>query len=182
MSNNQAQSAPLTTDSDYINFKEIKEQADVRYILHKLGRLDSLHTQGMEIFGACPYCEADPKKNPFSFHTQKKAFQCFACKRRGSILDFVRIELSLSLRGAGIWIRDTMAQSAIEDVPKAVEVAETATQASSTEELVDAMTQDNAQYSVAVMSFSEACRRIKYSGLDKEYLRVVDIRELADVR
>jgi len=55
-----------------------------------------------ELIGFCPF----HKESKPSFHVSltKNAYQCFACKAKGNILDFVRQKESVELREAGVLI------------------------------------------------------------------------------
>ncbi len=80
---------PSKNNEDWLDFKAIKEQADVRKVLAHFGLLEYLEARGAELVGWCPFGEEHGKKDSFSINVEKKNFQCFACKARGSLLDFV---------------------------------------------------------------------------------------------
>ena len=78
-----------TETPDYLNFKKIKDEASVRVILADLGLLDALEERGAELIGWCPLGTRHGKRDSFAFNTEKKVFQCFACKAKGTLLDFI---------------------------------------------------------------------------------------------
>ena len=57
-----------------------------------------------ELTGWCPFGEEHGKKDSFSMNVEKKTFQCFACKARGSLLDFVAKFRNIDLREAAQWV------------------------------------------------------------------------------
>jgi len=77
--------------TEYLNFKLIKEQTDVQKLLSFLGFGDTykLNTETDELVGVCPLQCSHQKKN-FSFNIKKKTYQCFSCKARGSVIDFIK--------------------------------------------------------------------------------------------
>jgi hypothetical protein len=85
---------------DWLDFKEIKARVDVRPVLEYFGILEHLEARGAELVGWCPLGREHGKADSFSFNIEKKSFQCFACKARGSVLDFVAKHQGVSLRDA----------------------------------------------------------------------------------
>lgn len=85
---------------DWLDFKEIKARAEVRPVLERFGILEHLEERGSELVGWCPLGREHGKQDSFSFNVEKRSFQCFACKARGSVLDFVAKYDALSLRDA----------------------------------------------------------------------------------
>ena len=83
-----------TINGAYLDFKEIKAKADVRKILDTLGILEHLEEHGAELSGWCPLGKEHGKADSFSVNVEKRNFQCFACKARGSLLDLVAKLLS----------------------------------------------------------------------------------------
>lgn len=97
-------------DTQYLNFKHIKERTNVLSLLAFYGLHDKITAQPGkdEMVGRCPFGEpGHGDETSFAFNTKKKTFQCFACKTRGSVLDFYRhMEQAqgndISLREAGL--------------------------------------------------------------------------------
>jgi hypothetical protein len=86
--------------SDWLDFKEIKARADVRSVLEHFGILEHLEERGAELVGWCPFGKEHGKADSFAFNVEKRSFQCFACKARGSVLDFIGKYRGVSLRDA----------------------------------------------------------------------------------
>lgn len=76
------------TTEGWIDFQALKASATVGAVVAYFGL--NLQPEGNEWKGCCPFHEENGKASSFSFHETKKAFHCFACKRKGSILDFVQ--------------------------------------------------------------------------------------------
>jgi hypothetical protein len=85
---------------DWIDFKETKARAQVRPVLDHFGILEHLEERGAELVGWCPFGKEHGKGDSFAFNVEKRSFQCFACKSRGSILDFVAKHQGVNLREA----------------------------------------------------------------------------------
>jgi hypothetical protein len=86
--------------SDWLDFKDIKARAQVRPVLGYFGILEHLEERGAELVGWCPLGKEHGKADSFAFNTEKRSFQCFACKARGSVLDFIGKYQGVSLREA----------------------------------------------------------------------------------
>ena len=79
--------------TQYLNFKLIKNQTDVVKLFDflNLGDTYELNKDNDELVGICPLSnEKHGDENSFSFNVKKKTFQCFACKKRGSVIDFIK--------------------------------------------------------------------------------------------
>ncbi len=87
--------------ADWIDFKALKATLEVRPVLAHFGILEHLETKGAELVGWCPLGKQHGKQDSFSFNVEKRSFQCFACRARGSVLDFITKHENVSLREAG---------------------------------------------------------------------------------
>jgi hypothetical protein len=96
--------------SEWIDFKEIKARAQVRPVLDRFGILEHLEERGAELIGWCPFGREHGKADSFAFNTEKRSFQCFACKARGSVLDFVAKHQGVTLREAAKIVLDIMGE------------------------------------------------------------------------
>jgi hypothetical protein len=84
---------------NWLDFEAIKASATVEDVLAHYGLLERLVRSGDELTGWCPLgTKQHGKKDSFAFNVAKKTFQCFACKQRGSVLDFVAKYQGLHLR------------------------------------------------------------------------------------
>jgi len=75
--------------AEWVSFAKVKEQVSIQQVLEHYGLVDGLRRQknGEELAGLCPFHEET--KGSFHVSLSKNAFQCFGCKRKGNILDFV---------------------------------------------------------------------------------------------
>lgn len=78
----------------WIDFNELKRAANVEAVLSALGLLEDLVQVGEELKGQCPFHKGEGNAKPFSFHETKKAFYCHVCKRKGNVLEFVKLYLT----------------------------------------------------------------------------------------
>ena len=155
--------------NDWIDFAQIKQEADVLAILKRLVLLDGLEQRGDELVGWCPLGEkGHGKRDSFTFNVSKKIFQCFACKNKGSILDFVARLEHRSLYDAGMRIQELMT---VDDMPP--DVMEQSPIPVAGHKEVDR--DDNLQYLHTVMTFGQAVRYIKDGTLSPESVVVVDV-------
>lgn len=154
----------------WIDFKSVKATADVDVIVEGLGLDDTLEKKGEEWVGFCPFHPDKGKSDSFHISAEKKAFHCFSCKRKGSVLDFVHLLITfrgeaIDLRMAADWIQTHMEQAEgrrqryhrgerdRQDLGErdAREIANSATQSPS---IVDS--------SGLFVDFSEACRLVTF--------------------
>lgn len=96
------------TQESWLDFQSIKDAADIERVLTHYGILEHLERRGDELVGWCPMGEEHGKADSFAFNVPKKSFQCFACKARGSILDFTRKYHGSDLRTAALLVQEIM--------------------------------------------------------------------------
>lgn len=102
---------------DWIDFKAIKIKTEVRPVLEYFGILEHLKPHGQELVGWCPFGKEHGKEDSFSFNVEKKSFQCFACKARGSILDFIAKFRGVTLREAAKVVLEILGEGMNEKEP-----------------------------------------------------------------
>lgn len=102
---------------DWLDFKSIKAKIAVKPVLEHYEILEHLEERGAELIGWCPFGKEHGKGDSFSFNTEKKSFQCFACKARGSVLDFIGKYEGLSLREAAKVALGILGEEGTEDAP-----------------------------------------------------------------
>jgi len=92
----------MNQKTNWIDYKELKQRITIKEILDHYGLLSSMAQKRDELIGKCPF----HKESKSSFHASltKNAFQCFGCKAKGNILDFVCQKEGVELREAGILI------------------------------------------------------------------------------
>jgi len=114
----------MSTENDkpegWLDFKEVKAKASMPVVLKYLKLTEHLEKKEDEWIGFCPFHPEKGKADSFHVSESKKAFHCFACKRKGSVLDLVQLLLayrgeSLTLREAAEWIKFRMQQSEWEE-------------------------------------------------------------------
>jgi hypothetical protein len=87
----------------WVDFKAVKEKVNMVQALqhyHLLGTWKQ-GRHPLEYRGACPFLDCTGKTS-FSWSKAKNAFQCFKCKERGNVLDFVAKMESCSVRDAAL--------------------------------------------------------------------------------
>lgn len=92
--------------ADWIDFKSVKTVAEVHPVLEHFGLLKYLEPHGAELVGWCPIGREHGQKDSFCFNIEKRSFQCFACKSRGSVLDFIAKYRGVNLREAAKIVLD----------------------------------------------------------------------------
>ena len=98
---------------NWLDFEAIKASATVEGVLAHYGLLERLTRASDELTGWCPLgTKQHGKKDSFAFNVAKKTFQCFACKQRGSVLDFVAKYQGLHLRESAEALQAIMAGTA----------------------------------------------------------------------
>lgn len=113
-----------TTGRQWIDFHALKETASVPAVLGALGLLDDLVKVGSDWKGQCPFHKGEGNQKPFSVHEEKRAFHCFVCKRKGSILDFVSQYLTWKGEKTGVRQAAEYIVSAMEGYTPSVETVQ----------------------------------------------------------
>lgn len=91
----------------WVDFQELKERVTFEQVLERLELLPGLERAGDELRGQCPICKrGDAKSKCFSINVSKQVFQCFACKKRGNVLDFTAAARDTDVHRAALWLRD----------------------------------------------------------------------------
>ena len=157
-------------DEGWLDFKAIKERADTRAVLSHFGLLEHLEERGAELTGWCPFGDEHGKKDSFSMNVEKKTFQCFACKARGSLLDFVAKFRNIDLREAAQWVA-SMGGGEIREKKSGGRPYGNGKKESSARENVAEASVDIP----AVMSFSLASRLIIANKINPAHLLVVNM-------
>jgi DNA primase len=88
---------------DWVDFKEIKARVGMLELLERYGLFEDLENKDDEWIGYCPIHdkEGEHEKNSFRANTAKNNWQCFACKKKGNVLDFVAEMEEISIKEAG---------------------------------------------------------------------------------
>lgn len=90
----------------WIDFKTVKANANIGAVVRGLKLQDTLKQKGDEWIGFCPFHVGKGKADSLHISESKKGFHCFCCKRKGSIIDFVK-EYKLLICEESLTLRDT---------------------------------------------------------------------------
>lgn len=104
----------------WVDFQALKEHITFEQVLERLDLLPGLERAGDELRGQCPICKrGDANSKRFSINVSKQVFQCFACKKRGNVLDFTAAVQETDVHHAALWLRDQFLANA--ETPKPVQ-------------------------------------------------------------
>jgi DNA primase len=119
----------------WVDFKTVKAAVTMQMVLDRYG-VNWLRKKENELRGRCPIHRGDGA-DAFHVNVEKNAFQCFSCKKRGNVLDFVAAMEQCTVRDAAVklaeWFAPSLAaaggdgeqkSAATKPVPKAVTPAE----------------------------------------------------------
>jgi DNA primase len=84
---------------NWVDFKAIKSAVTMQMVLDRYG-INWLRKNGEELRGRCPIHQGEGQST-FHVNVSKNAFNCFSCKARGNVLDFVAAMEKCSVRDAG---------------------------------------------------------------------------------
>ena len=90
-----------TQPAGYVDLNRAKQVPFVD-VLHELGLLEALRREGDELKGVCPLHGGE--KESFGVHVARGVFNCFACKKKGNVLDFVMHFKKVNVKEAGQWL------------------------------------------------------------------------------
>ena len=118
--------------SVFVDFKVVKAVVNFEKLLERY-KIDGLQKSGDELVGRCPIHQGDGQR-AFHVSLKKNVFNCFSCKARGNVLDFVAAMEKCSVRDAAInlqtWFgitgseEGTRAEKENSEVPAAEEQSE----------------------------------------------------------
>jgi DNA primase len=94
----------MDAQKDWVDFKAIKQAVSMQAVLDRYG-INWLRKNKDELRGRCPIHKGDGERS-FHVSTAKNAFQCFSCKARGNVLDFVAAMEKCSVRDAALKLKD----------------------------------------------------------------------------
>src|SRR5450432_3588511 len=90
------------TKENWVDFKAIKSAVSMETILARYG-VNWLGRKHDELRGRCPIHQGEGK-DTFHVNVSKNVFNCFSCKKRGNVLDFVAAMEKCSVRDAAMKI------------------------------------------------------------------------------
>src|SRR6266571_262842 len=86
--------------SNWVDFKTVKEAVTMEMALEHY-QINWLRKEKQELVGRCPIHQGEGER-AFHVSTTKNAFNCFSCKARGNVLDFVAAMEKCSVRDAAL--------------------------------------------------------------------------------
>src|SRR5687767_9937531 len=84
----------------WVDFRAVKAAVPIAAVLQRYG-VQGLKRHGAELRGRCPVHKGEGQDS-FHANTEKNAFNCFSCKVRGNVLDFVAAMERCTVRDAAI--------------------------------------------------------------------------------
>jgi DNA primase len=103
--------------TSFVDFRAVKAVVSMQMVLDRYG-VNWLRKNGDELRGRCPIHKGEGTD---TFHTNltKNAFQCFSCKARGNVLDFVDAIEQCTVRDAAVKLADwfSVGASNVENPP-----------------------------------------------------------------
>jgi DNA primase len=96
--------ARMNAQKDWVDFRAIKQAVSMQAVLDRYG-INWLRKNKDELRGRCPIHKGDGERS-FHVSTAKSVFQCFSCKARGNVLDFVAAMEQCSIRDAALKLKD----------------------------------------------------------------------------
>src|SRR5579864_5756946 len=85
---------------NWVDFKTVKAAVTMQMLLDRY-QINWLRKSGDELRGRCPIHQGEGTGS-FHVHVTKNAFNCFSCKARGNVLDFVAAMEKCSVRDAAL--------------------------------------------------------------------------------
>ena len=89
---------------NWVDFKAVKAAVGMEMILVRYG-INWLKKNGDELRGRCPIHQGEGQST-FHAHLTKNVFNCFSCKARGNVLDFVAAMEKCNVRDAGLKLQE----------------------------------------------------------------------------
>src|SRR6266478_8053879 len=85
---------------NWVDFKAVKAAVSMETILGRYG-VNWLRKSDDELRGRCPIHQGEGQST-FHVNLSKNVFNCFSCKARGNVLDFVAAMEKCTVRDAGL--------------------------------------------------------------------------------
>jgi DNA primase len=89
---------------NWVDFKAVKAAVTIEAVLNRY-QVNWLRKKKDELRGRCPIHQGEGT-DTFHANLTKNAFNCFSCKARGNVLDFVAAMEKCSVRDAGLKLKD----------------------------------------------------------------------------
>jgi DNA primase len=103
---------------NWVDFKAVKAAVNMQAVLDRY-QINWLRKKKDELQGRCPIHQGEGE-NAFHVHLTKNVFNCFSCKARGNVLDFVAAMEKCSVRDAALKLQTwySVTQPAAADAAK----------------------------------------------------------------
>jgi DNA primase len=92
---------------NWVDFKAVKAAVTMQMVLDRYG-INWLRKKADELRGRCPIHQGEGQ-DTFHANLMKDAFNCFSCKARGNVLDFVAAMEKCSMRDAALKLAEWFA-------------------------------------------------------------------------
>ncbi len=146
-----------------VDFKAVKALATFAAVLSYYGLQDDFEQRGDTLVGRCTLGKKPHgKKDSLVINTDKETFKCFACRKRGSVIDFVRFIEGMEL---------------VEAAKKTMEIMEPGQ-----DQEPDSEQQEDVAYQSAFMRYDEAADKIINGEVSEDDLIVIDLSTLQFLR
>jgi len=90
-------------ENEWVDFRVVKQSVSMQMVLDHY-HINGLRKNGNELRGQCPLHKGEGARS-FHVNVSKNVFQCFSCKARGNVLDFVATFESCTVREAALKLK-----------------------------------------------------------------------------
>src|SRR4051812_19131414 len=111
-------------ENNWVDFKAVKAAVPILAVLQRYQVNGLKKGQGSEWRGRCPIHQGEGA-DAFHVNTEKNCFHCFACGKRGNVLDFVAAMEGCGVRDAALKIQQWFLPAGESGRPGAVLAAST---------------------------------------------------------
>src|SRR6266699_297461 len=103
-------------NNNWVDFKAVKDATSMQMVLEHY-QVNWLRKEKAELVGRCPIHQGEGDR-AFHVSLSKNAFNCFSCKARGNVLDFVAAMEKCSVRDAALKLAEWFSISMLEQEGK----------------------------------------------------------------
>lgn len=90
-------------ENEWVDFRQVKQSVSMQMVLDHY-HINGLRKNGNELRGQCPIHKGEGARS-FHVNVSKNVFQCFSCKARGNVLDFVAAIEGCTVRDAALKLK-----------------------------------------------------------------------------
>src|SRR6266705_931538 len=102
-------------ENEWVDFRLVKAKVSMQMLVDHYGVRD-LRKSKDELRGRCPIHKGEGERT-FHINLSKNAFQCFSCKAKGNVLDFVAAMEHCSIREAALKLQSCFAVGESDNAP-----------------------------------------------------------------